>query len=398
MKRLLGLLLLLFFVSPALGAVQQINGFETRDELEAFDPGGGTSNVQTTTKRTGAAALQCTATTTATVYHEIGCPAAGGGAARCNIANVFFRFYFRYATKAASGSEEFAKVTRSTDSSFKAKLMLNSAGNIVLLDSTGSTIATGASVLAAGTWYRIEGNFPASTSATGTVRLNGVSEASGTGNWLSSNFGAIQFGKTTNTSSETIDYFYDDLSYDDAAYPGEGQVTRLEPTSNGTTAQYTSGTAPSDFSSVDDWATGTHDTDTTIITKSAAASQQHLVNITDTSTALISGTINAVKAAIICRSTAGTAATGVRFNSGGTTSDSSTNAVGTTMTFYAKNLVTNPNGGLAWTTAAVDALQVGTFDTAAIATVRCTAMGAFVDWTAAAAATTHSLGATGVGS
>jgi len=266
-----------------------------------------------------------------------------------------------------------------SDSVLKGYLVLTSAGNLELYDSTGTKCGnTGSTVISANTKYRIEGKIPTGTSAAAEIKVNGVSEITGTCNFLTNNFGGIAPGKWTNRNGNTVDYFYDDIAIDDTTYPGDGSVVWLVPTSDGTTMQWLGGTNASNYLEVDE---RPFDTDTTYIAKSTATSEVALFNVADAATAGVTGTIKAIKTYSRFRSSIGTAATSVRASSNNTTSDTTAYAVGTGYISHFKLLATDPNTGLAWTTGGIDALQVGVIDTATISTVRATTVGAFVDYT-----------------
>jgi hypothetical protein len=96
----------------------------------------------------------------------------------------------------------------------------------------------------------------------------------------------------------------------------------MAPDSNGSTAQWTSGTGSSDYAEVDEIPT---DDDTTYIASSGSANQTHLVGLASAATAGISGNIFSAKGWLRVREgTSGTSANLLRIRAGGSNSDTGT--------------------------------------------------------------------------
>ena len=396
MYRVVGgiLLLLCVLASPAQAARINIIGFESGDLNSEPWTYSGTLSISSTTVRTGGYALRVNPTTTATGLMRIGCfTAAGGRDTACSVATLYTRFYFRYATKPASGSEILYQARTSGDS-VKFSLRLKSSGNLVAYDSAGSLLATGSTVLAQDTWYRIELMVGTGASANWAVQLNGVAEISGSGASLNaSNNGRLFLGKVTDVSSQSVDFFYDDFAMDDAGYPGEGKIVRLVPNANGSTMQWTTGTGSSNYLEVDDVPMGVG----SYVKNTGAANEVALFDLTDSATAGISGTIHAIRPEIQARLDAtGTSAFSLRTRSGTTNTDLATVALTTGGAYISTTYATDPDTTGAWSTAAIDALEVGGIETAAVST-RLQGVHVYVEYTEAVASASGGLMLMGVG-
>lgn len=377
---------LLLVASVAHAAPVQIEGFESGGN-EGCQSVTGTSSVSSTTFRTGGYSFRANPTTTAVGNCRLATmSAAGVPTTAFGAATLYARFYFRAATLPGSGDEEIF-VVLDTAGTQKAAVRINSSGNLIVYNNANVSQGTGTTALATNTWYRIELQTTTNASASAfELRIDGATEDSGTATQGSTNHGSYRLGKGTNRSGQTVDFFYDDVSIDNSAFPGVGAIQRMDADSNGSTAQWTAGSGSSNHLEVDDVPT---DGDTTYIAKGSAASQTHLFGLESSASAGISGTINAVKGHVRCReSTSGTSANLIRIRSGSTNSDSTTTNMGTTFASYFRLLTVDPDDSAAWTTTDLDGVEVGPVDTSALSTVRCTSVHLQVDYTEAAATPT----------
>lgn len=376
-------LAVLFAASLAHAAPIQILGFETGDTSECRSIASAPT-VSGGAARSGSYGLDASSagSGTTTPNCRVGIPGTTGlPTAEISQATTYSRFYFNVQTLPASAEEEFVTLV-DTAGAAKAQYRITSSGTIKACDSTSTCGSAGSTTLSTSTWYRIE--IQTTTGAGSTayeIRINGTTELSGTMSQGSTNVGSLRLGKVTNRNSQQIRYFFDDVSIGTATWPGEGAILRMGPDSNGSTAQWTAGTGSSNFAEVDEVPT---DGDTTYIQKAAASSQAHLVGLDSTTTAGISGTINCVKAYQSCReSVSVTSATLIRIRSGGTNSDSSKLNGSTSFQSQFRVLATDPADSAAWTTTDLDSVEIGASDTAATASVRCSTMALYVDFTAA---------------
>lgn len=344
----------------------------------------GTAATQNTTVNTGTYALRTNPTGTAVGNHRIaGLRADGRADNALGVSTLYTKFDFRVATAPASAEEDFYAVL-DTGASFKCVFRLNSARQIVAYNNAGGLVATGSTALALNSWYRLE--FRTSTGSGSTsyeVKIDGVTELSGTMDQLTNAHGSIRLGKAADQNGNSVSYFFDNCVLSDSAFPGAMKVLRLAPDGNGSTASWTNGTGASDYTQVDEVPTSDADY---IQCAAAAGDKVHLVTLESCSSAgMPSGaTINAFKAfARLRENSSGSSAFKVRIRSGSTNSDGSTFNGSTTLTNHFRILETDPNTGSAWTESGVDAVEVGVVETANIAT-RCTAICGFVLYTEAA--------------
>jgi hypothetical protein len=200
-------------------------------------------------------------------------------------------------------------------------------------------------------------------------------------------------GKVSDVSGQSIDFFYDDFSLDGAAYPGEGKIVRLVPNANGSTMSWTTGTGSSNYLEVDDVPMGT----ASYVKNTGAANEVALFDLTDSATAGISGTIHAIRPEIQARLDAtGTSAFSLRTRSGTTNTDLATVALTTGGAYLSTTYATDPDTAGAWSTAAIDALEVGGIETAAVST-RLQDVHVYVEYTEAVSSSPGGLMLTGVG-
>jgi hypothetical protein len=356
-------------------------GWETGTNAEPSSTGG-TFSVQGTTKRTGNYALQVNPTTTATGYHIFAPVESDGtnGDGSPGMGNtIYVRFYFRYATKPASNSEEIFCAFEGSATTYKWSLRLTSTGAIAFYDSTTTLVGTSSTTLLADTWYRIEASAQTSASTADIqVKIDGTSEITNLNvNTTATGHGRVVIGKFTDRNSQTIDVFYDDLMISDSAFPGIGEVRLLYPNADGVTQQWTAGTGAT-YAEVDEvpWVSADY------IQCGTGGNQVALLALISTATAGISGTINSAKTMTrASHVTANTSAYKCRTVSGATTSDQ-TNAFDLDATFrvFSKIFDTDPNTSSAWTTSALDAVEIGGIEANAVAS-RMYSAGMSVDFT-----------------
>jgi len=294
--------------------------------------------------------------------------------------SIWIRTYFQWLTKPAANDEQILSVTFNGTNSTIA-LLLRSDGALQLIDSTGASLGVGATILASGTWYRIELNANKGVAAAYELRIDGVTELSGIANQTALDMFTVIIGKRINRNSQTIDVYYDDFVVDDATWPGPGAVLNLRPDANGTFTAWASGTGASDFTQVDEIPT---DGDTSYIANNGlgAVEVPSTFNYQSCASVGIFGGIKAVQPWCDWRTIAVNMQAFFRLISGATTVNS---AVTRVLTVYRKgyNIYTlDPNTGLAWTVAGVNAVQHGVVIPAPNAGTiyRATGLGLFVDF------------------
>jgi hypothetical protein len=334
-----------------------MTGWETGDSQEVVTTSG-TFSVQTTTKRTGAYALQSNPTTTAVGYQQWRLANAWVAAASDAVLahdTLYVTLYFQYATKPSSGDEPLIEFRHA--SGVKADVRLDLNGNILMYNSAGTLLGTSSSVLTVSTWYRLD--IKCGTSATVgayEVKINGASEISGTGNLNAAQHSGFRVGKTTNRNGNTVDYYYDDMIVDDAAYIGAGAVELMVPTATGTYSAWTAGNGTSSFAEVDEVPS---DSATSYIAP-VADTNASTFNLESCASAGISGTINAVKFQVVAARVGGTNTSyQARIRNGSTDVDSSSLTATSSYGARTSLIATDPNGAIAWTTSGLDSTEIG---------------------------------------
>jgi hypothetical protein len=389
MKKIISwtLILLLLFSNVGEAAVLNLCGFESGASSERSTDSG-TFSVQSTTKRTGNYALRINTSTTG--FHRFNQFATDGNTTNMNAADVYVRFYMRVATAPAANTENVFQAHDNTN--VKLELRLNSSRQLVAYDTALSVLGTGATALSLNTWYRIEVRVGTGAAATYEVKIDGVSELSGTGNLSTTNNARVDLGRTTNRNSQATDIYYDDFLIDDATYPGAGQIVALTPDGDGNAVTWTIGAgAGNDWENVDEVPA---DDDTTYLLSTLSVGQASTVSLISSTAASISGTIKAVKAFV--RTKRDGAANGtfqLRLRSNTTNSDGANAASGSTYGVNQLIHAVDPATSAAWAVAALDSVEVGVEEAEATDRTRWTASMVMVDFEPAAAPASGSKGA-----
>jgi len=357
MKRILLLLTLLIPLNAYSADLVNFGGFEPGTVLETLSSAG-TIAVQGTTKRTGNYALQVNPTGGSSGSVNLGEVAATGSNAQAftgtDTTVVYAEFQFQVGTLPAVSNEEMFRVV-ALDGFTHFNLRINSSGQLQAYNVT-TLLATGATALSTGTWYRIEVLANTGIGAAWEVKIDGVSEISGTAT-LGTAWTALALGKVTNRNTNDVDFYYDDWAFATSGYVGNVGCLQALPNADGSPQQWTSGTGPSDYTQVDENALDTADYIARIASGGALVGR---VEVQDSATLGISSNILAVKPYTAVRNMDfTTTSTLLRLVSVGTTADSATwdtNNV-TTIRYIVYN--TDPDTASAWTTGALDAIQLG---------------------------------------
>jgi hypothetical protein len=339
-------------------------------ETVEFDAVGGTNSMVTTPLWTNSTySFRCNPATTATGFGTISSFATTGIDANFSVATVWVSLYFRYATLPTVGDEPIFN-TRTSGGTIKFEARIDTAGKIQGYNSALTQVGTGTTALSANTWYRLD--FKVGTSGTVgayELRINGTSEWSGTTNTNTGNNANIRVGKAVNRNGNTVDFYFGPVVVDDAAYVSEPNfyVATLMPNANGSTMDWTSGTAPSDYTQVNERPPSA----TNYVKNSgAAANQLALFKFQPRSTYSIDA--NAVYSALkgrirLAEDVAATSSQVIRVKSGATNSDSAARDGGTAVVSVSRLLTTDPATSAAWTGSAIDAVEVGALEQNSVA-------------------------------
>jgi len=343
--------------------------------LVEYNSTSGTISASTTHAKHGTYSLRSNPTTTGTGSAQVGTHNNTGTLAALGNSRINVRFYFLYDTKPAASSEQICFV-RNSGSAANASVRLDSAGKLSVYDKDNALVATGTTVLSSGTWYCIELRCDVGTSAIYTLKIDDVTELSGTCNTTTTNIAAVFLGKHLNQNGQTVDFYYDSVAVDSAAFIGITNVSTLLATGNGTYTAWAS-----DYTAVDEVpANG----DTDFITSTLTTGDAETVNLTDCSVDGIKNQIFAVKPLTICRRDGASNGTmNLRVRQGGTDTDNGADFTSTSAyTACGRIRTANPTTSGPWTVAALDSLEVGVVERSAANKSRCTWIGAVVEWVA----------------
>ncbi len=378
---LASLLLVIFsgfaFVQKSEAAYLNITGFETGDSSELYSTNG-TYSIQSLTKRTGNYALRINPSGTNGGVTIRGLATNGNGAFLGRTAATYYTFYFYMGS--LPGSNLLISAWRDSGSNNIASLYVNSSG--VLTGFGASGFSANIATLNAGTWYRIEAK----------IVSNGLSEAKVDGGtpqtWTSYNYTQDQLVLGDPINSYTANWYYDDVAISDSAYPGAGQVNILKPKGAGFAQLWGTGTGTA-YNQVNEVPPNG---DTTYIRDANTAGNVSTFTVDSSSTAGVSNGIGTVKTLTICKTEAGSSPGTIvrlRTNSPGITNSDTTSSdpgIGAYASL-AKLNDTNPNNGSGWTTATLDAIEIGVLNGSTSSTERCTGLYAMV-WSTPPAAPT----------
>ncbi len=367
-------------------ATLNVAGFDTGDTIEMAATSG-TFSVQSSVTRGAWSgyALRTNPATSGTGFVRTGkIGTSGTNAAMALTTKAFARFYFRYDTNPASGDEVlFLFASGTTVSTRLLQVSLNSAGNLLLYsDSTDTLLGTGSTTLSSGVWYRIEVKADVSdrSNLVYELKIDGTSELTGSYASASAVLSWAYFGKSRNANSQSVDYYFDDVRIDNAAYPGDARVTLLLPNANGTYQTATIGAGSgSHYQVVDDVP---HNGDTDYLVTDGITGHAETEALADTTSAGVSGTVNAAKPMVIVKRDGATnGGLKIRLRSASTDSDTFGSTSSTSAYTQVANVYdTDPATSVAWTTGGIDGAEVGAVEQLANKT-RMTFCGLVVDYT-----------------
>lgn len=345
-------------------------------------PYSGTCSISSTVKKTGDYSFRANPATTANGYGGIyALGATGLFDSYYNVDTGYHEFDFRVDTLPAANHEEICAIYTTGTGSRKMSVDITNAGKLQVYDAgnTGGPFQLGsdsATALSTGTQYHIGVKCGNGANAAYEVTINGVSEISGTGNVRAGACGAFLFGKVTNRHGNSVDYYYDNVTVDDAGYVGEVTVLRLDPAGDGTYTTWTpnSGANP-DYQYVDD--PPAYDTTTYLLSTLTIGDASTVTLETLANAGYTGGAILGVRADFyITRDGGGSARSTFRLRSGTTNLDTSSAYAMGGSSYYSFHMftTTDPATSAAWTVAGVNGVEIGCIEgNSAIPKVRWTA-------------------------
>lgn len=158
------------------------------------------------------------------------------------LSQIFARTYINIATALAATSEDICSFHDGV-LGYKMIVRLTNARVLAAYSSNGtSLLGTGTTVIPLATDTRIEWTCGTGANAPWEVRINGVSEISGTSSNLSAlSHNYVRFGKATNRNGNSIDIRYGHTRVDSGSYPGAGVVLPIALLSDGSVLDWTIG-------------------------------------------------------------------------------------------------------------------------------------------------------------
>jgi hypothetical protein len=300
----------------------------------------------------GSFALELVRTGAAAAYVEIRGQATDGTLFYYAASTIYYRFFLYI--KSFTG--EFG-VCNCLDNAGGGKFFLHidGTGKLKAYDGNSNPLGTGTHTLPFNAWNRLELKVGTGANAPWEVRLGGNTELSGTSSLLgNSPNGAINLGGTSTTY--VSDTLYDDLSIDSLNWIGDGFTAIIHPIGPGTYSQWTTGTAPSDWTQVAGMVP-----DPSHYVATATTGNAFTVRFATAESAGVTGVVAAIKGCAIARNaaTSQTVLMDYRLRAGGSNFDGAVKDPGTNFTLFADVLNTNPATQKPWTIAAVDALEFG---------------------------------------
>lgn len=361
-------------------AILNFVGFETglnQDETTGVAFEGVFTGISTSAKRSGAYGLKMDVSIGNYAAFYVGVPSTTTlTEGTINLGTVYTTFWWRPVTFPSSGEQAGVASFLDILGSFMGFLQVDSYQHLFWLDGLSSLVATGSTTLTAGTWYKIDIKSVTGSPGSFEVRINGNVEMSGSNDSNGGlNHGKLALGTWDSPLAAGIESWYDDVVLDSTNYyVGNPTVLRIDPTGDGNSAQWAAGTAPSDYTTVDEIPANATD----YIQCGTGGNQRHLVTLQDCATVGIIKDPDAVKAWVKVReNTTVTSNLKITFRSNGTNYDSS--GINTTTALVSKHAIrtTDPGTGAAWTIAGVNALEIGVLEVNNVAQ-RCSAIHALV--------------------
>jgi hypothetical protein len=142
-----------------------------------------------------------------------------------NLPTTYYSFLFQYASLTGEGG---VINFQDTMSGYKAAIHLSASGKLLFFDIGGvNAIGIGSTTLNPNQTYTIAVKIPTGSNAAWELRINGVVELSGTGNFGSKNNGSIKLG---GNNAYTTNFYYDNVSINSQGFSGGGAALLLKGT------------------------------------------------------------------------------------------------------------------------------------------------------------------------
>jgi len=267
-----------------------------------------------------------------------------------SVSLAYFRFAFNrvstFSFRWYNGATELGSIRHNTTSN-----------RIEIYTSTGTLVATGTKEILANTWYLIEVYVNIADAGTITVRVDGIQDATYSGDTKPGT------AVTMDSVRYYLNGYLDDLAmndtsgFEDNSWCGDGRVIALTPDGNGSLSQLTG----SDGNSTDNYLL-VNEVPSNGDTSYVQGSTAELADLyTVAGSGLVGATIHRVWVESRSRDTVATGGLiSLIVKTNGTEYDGATKTLGTAYAVITgDDLRLNPNTGVAWTIAELDALEIG---------------------------------------
>lgn len=355
-------------------AIKAYSGFENGAGLSVVDEAilTGTTSFDTGIVRSGTYSVRCNPTTVDAGGIRLAYPGSNGVyAIGTSINDLYTQFYFYIATLPAS-SAEFIFSARTPTANNKLSTKITSTGKLQIFDTNNVQIGSdGTTTLSTGQWYQIRIRVGTGASATYSLSINGTSEFSGTANLSTEVSQDIYYGKWSDSASQSVDFYFDDIIEDDATFPsGAVKIVALRPVSNGSTMSFTSGTGASDYTQVDEVPPDDADYVMSPTTGNPNTALFYLQTLT--TLGISASSILALKINTRTRENSSvSSASLLRIKSSSSNLDSTTLNGTTSIAYRGLVALVDPATSTAWTSSGVNAVEIGVLENNAVST-RCT--------------------------
>lgn len=327
-------------------------GFESGDAVEGTSSAG-TPNFQTSIKNTGDYAMELDGPT-GEIWWTRGLASSGLPADLGRTAATYYTFWARITTLPGSTQTIFL-VRAASAGAVVAQVNLTAGG--VVTGGGATTSATVATLSVDGLFHKFE--LMVLSNGTSSLAVDGG--ASQTFTAANETQNVIMF---TMLSSGVI--VIDDWFIDDAGFTTATGVIRMDVSGDGTDTGWTGTSADVDEIP--------HDSGSTFI-NSTSTSAAETVALESAASAGVAGPLHIKQGAVMAEASSTTTLAGLRLRSGANTSDTTPVDVGnTSYVLFARVFLTNPDGSVAWTNSALDALEAGVLKGNDNSDVRCTSI------------------------
>lgn len=293
---------------------------------------------------------------------------SGGVGSFINESTLYCKFNIYITTLPAANSEQIYCAAEGGGSP-KLEIRVSSAGKLLVYDNSANLVATGTTTINLNTRYEIQVMSSTGNPSPYEIYINGVLEMSGSCDQYTVDNDLAILGKFINRNGQSITCYYTNIFIANALVPHGMYIKVSIPIANGSTFQWIDGSGASDYTQVREIP---QDGNTTYIQSPILGNEVSLVRFQTRATLGITDRVTGIKSMACKRGAIGAANQSVRVRSGGTNADTALELVDTTYRYRGYVYETDPSTGVAFTNAAIDAVEVGVVEQAVGALSICT--------------------------